>query len=134
MTPAVEASVDIPRPTPPPTPWAVTRHTGPVRFRCRLGHAGGERIRTRRLPDPEAVEVRAGMSLAELGGLPTVVDLVTAGKALGLGRTKTYELAQAGEFPCRIIRVGKKYLVPTPELLALLGYQYGVRRTESEGE
>ncbi|WP_345438122.1 DNA-binding protein [Actinoallomurus vinaceus] len=67
--------------------------------------------------------VRAGMSLAELGGLPTVVDLVTAGKALGLGRTKTYELAQAGEFPCRIIRVGKKYLVPTPELLALLGYQ-----------
>ena len=63
------------------------------------------------------------MSLAELGGLPTVVDLVIAGKALGLGRTKTYELAQAGEFPCRIIRVGKKYLVPTLELLDLLGYQ-----------
>ena len=74
------------------------------------------------------------MSLTELGELPTVVDLVTAGKALGLGRTKTYELAQTGDFPCRIIRVGKKYLVPTPELLALLGYQHGARRPDSEGE
>jgi hypothetical protein len=52
------------------------------------------------------------MSLAELGELPTVVDLVTAGRALGLGRTKTYELAQAGEFHCRITRAGKKYLCP----------------------
>jgi hypothetical protein len=74
------------------------------------------------------------MSLAELGELPTVIDLVTAGRALGLGRTKTYELAQAGEFPCRIIRVGKKYLVPTPEILALLGHPGGARRPESEGE
>lgn len=62
------------------------------------------------------------MSLAELGELPAVIDLVTAGRALGIGRTKSYELAQSGEFPCRTIRVGKRYLVPAPELLALLGY------------
>lgn len=74
------------------------------------------------------------MSLAELGELPAVVDLVTAGKVLGIGRTKSYELARSGEFPCRILRVGKAYLVPTPELLALLGYPGGARRPESEGE
>lgn len=65
--------------------------------------------------------VKAGLSLAEVGRLPAVVNLVTAGQALGLGRTKTYELARTGEFPCRIIRAGKTYLVPTAELLVLLG-------------
>lgn len=74
------------------------------------------------------------MTLAELGDLPAVIDLVTAGRALGLGRTKTYELAQTGAFPCRIIRVGKKYLVPTPELLDLLGYPGGSHRPEPAHE
>jgi hypothetical protein len=74
------------------------------------------------------------MSLAELGELPAVIDLVTAGKALGLGRTKSYELARSGDFPCRILRVGNTYRVPTPELLTLLGYSGGARRPELEGE
>ncbi len=74
------------------------------------------------------------MTLAELGELPVVIDLVTAGKALGLGRTKSYELAQAGQFPCRIIRVGRNYLVPTPELLTLLGYPAAAARTEPGNE
>jgi hypothetical protein len=65
--------------------------------------------------------VKGGLSLADVQRLPAVVDLVTAGQALGLGRTKTYQLAQAGEFPCRLIRVGRSYLVPTAELLSLLG-------------
>lgn len=72
------------------------------------------------------------MSLTELGELPPVIDLVTAGTALGLGRTKSYQLAQTGEFPCRVIRVGKRYLVPTPELLKLLGYTAHPRNTEGE--
>lgn len=67
------------------------------------------------------VVVRDGMTLAEIGGLPVVTDLVTAGRALGMGRTKAYELARAGEFPCPVIRVGKSYLVPTAGLLTLLG-------------
>jgi hypothetical protein len=74
------------------------------------------------------------MSLAELGELPAVIDLVTAGRALGIGRTKTYELARAGEFPCRVLRIGRTYLVPTPELLTLLGYPSGVRRPDTEGD
>jgi len=65
--------------------------------------------------------MNGGLSLAELLALPAVTDLVTAGKALGLGRTRSYQLAQAGEFPCRLIRVGKTYQVPTAELLTLLG-------------
>lgn len=34
---------------------------------------------------------------------------------------KAYELARAGEFPVRIIRVGAGYHVPTAELLKVLG-------------
>jgi hypothetical protein len=62
-----------------------------------------------------------GLSVADVQHLPAVVDVVTAGRALGLGRTKTYQLARTGQFPCRVIRIGKTYLVPTAELLALLG-------------
>jgi hypothetical protein len=62
-----------------------------------------------------------GFTLAELQQLPATVDLLTAAKALGLGRTKAYELAKKGEFPCRVIRVGASYLVPTAELFKLLG-------------
>lgn len=61
------------------------------------------------------------LSLADIDALPVVMDVVTAGKVLGLGRTKSYELAKADQFPCRLIRVGKSYLVPTADLLTLLG-------------
>lgn len=61
------------------------------------------------------------LTFDQLHALPTVVDLMTAARALGIGRTKAYHLANTGEFPCRIIRVGKSYHVPTAELLTLLG-------------
>lgn len=61
------------------------------------------------------------LTMAELMALPSVTDLVSAGKALGVGRTRSYELARAGQFPCRVIRVGKTYRVPTASLFALLG-------------
>ena len=61
------------------------------------------------------------LTLANLLALPAVTDLVTAGKALGIGRTTSYELVRAGRFPCQVIRVGKNYRVPTAGLLALLG-------------
>jgi len=61
------------------------------------------------------------LTLAEIVDLPAVTDLVTAGRALGLGRTKAYELARAGQFPCPVIRAGKNWMVPTAGLLTLLG-------------
>jgi D-serine deaminase-like pyridoxal phosphate-dependent protein len=65
--------------------------------------------------------VTRGLTLAEVSALPAVIDLVTAGRALGLGRTKAYQLARAGQFPCPVIRAGKTYLVPVVGLLDLLG-------------
>ena len=61
------------------------------------------------------------LTLAEIAGLPAVTDLVTAGRALGIGRTRAYELARAGQFPCPVIRAGGTWRVPTAGLLALLG-------------
>ncbi len=49
------------------------------------------------------------------------VDLMTAARALGLGRTKAYELARREQFPCRVIRIGETYRIPTAGLLELLG-------------
>ena len=54
-------------------------------------------------------------------GLGTTIDVETAGAILGIGRSKSYELAKAGEFPVRVLRIGRRYLVPTPALLDLLG-------------
>ncbi|GAA1575774.1 hypothetical protein GCM10009827_117080 [Dactylosporangium maewongense] len=53
--------------------------------------------------------------------LPATVDIETAGAVLGIGRSKSYELAKAGQFPVRVLRIGRRYLVPTNLLLKLLG-------------
>ena len=61
------------------------------------------------------------LTFEQLRSLPTTVDLMTAARALRIGRTKAYELARAGRFPCRVVRVGAGYLVPTAGLLDVLG-------------
>lgn len=62
-----------------------------------------------------------GMKLHEIIELPVVVDLTTAGRAWRLGRTKSHELARAGDFPCRVLRVGSQYRVTRTDLLTSLG-------------
>jgi len=62
-----------------------------------------------------------GMTLAELLAMPVTVDIGTASRALGLGRSTGYVLARRGEFPCRVLRVGGSYRVPTAELFRVLG-------------
>ncbi|MGW2307786.1 helix-turn-helix transcriptional regulator [Actinomadura luteofluorescens] len=57
---------------------------------------------------------------AELAELPTVVDINTAARALGLSRTYAYQLAKQNQFPCKILRIGTRYRVPTAALQALL--------------
>lgn len=64
-----------------------------------------------------------GFTREELLALPAIVDISTAAKAMKLGRSTAYELARRDEFPCRIIRVGGSYRVPTAELLRLLGIE-----------
>ncbi len=56
-------------------------------------------------------------------GLGSTTDVETAGAILGIGRSKSYELAKSGEFPVRILRIGRRYLVPIPSILTLLGVQ-----------
>lgn len=68
------------------------------------------------------------MPISELNTLPAIVDLLTAARALGLGRTKAYELARRGEFPCPVFRVGDTYRVPTIALLELLGIPTVIRQ------
>jgi hypothetical protein len=62
------------------------------------------------------------LTIDDLHGLPVTVDLMTAARALGIGRTKAYQLARAGQFPCRIIRIGDLYRVATADLIRLLGF------------
>jgi hypothetical protein len=50
-----------------------------------------------------------------------VIDLPTAGRIFGLGRSLTYDLARTGDFPCRVIRIGSRYRVPVAGILAALG-------------
>ncbi|MGW1281637.1 hypothetical protein ACWD4V_32390 [Streptomyces tsukubensis] len=62
-----------------------------------------------------------GMSREELLALPVAVDLDTSNRALGLGRSKGYELAKRGAYPCKVLRLGNAYRVVTADLLNLLG-------------
>ena len=62
-----------------------------------------------------------GPTLDDLRHLPPVVDLLTAARMLGIGRTSAYNLARQEKFPCRVIRVGSSYRVPTADLCRLLG-------------
>jgi hypothetical protein len=60
---------------------------------------------------------------AAIRQLGMTTDVVTAGDILGIGRTKAYELAKADEFLVKIVRVGRRYFVPTTSLLDLLDVQ-----------
>jgi hypothetical protein len=62
-------------------------------------------------------------------GMTTDVD--TAAAILGIGRTLAFELAKADRFPVRLLRLGRRVLVPVPDLLRFLGA--GDPQVPSEG-
>lgn len=64
--------------------------------------------------------VRTGLTRGELLALPAAVDVETAARAFGIGRTTAYALAKANEFPCKVVRAGKAYRVITQDLLRVL--------------
>jgi hypothetical protein len=57
----------------------------------------------------------------DLTKLPPTVDIITAARILGVGRTVAYELVREGTWPTPVIHLGRKIRVPTAPLLALLG-------------
>lgn len=61
------------------------------------------------------------MTEDEVYALPVVVDLPTAARALGLGRSAAYELVRAGQWPTPIVRLGRLIKIPRSGLLEVLG-------------
>jgi excisionase family DNA binding protein len=60
------------------------------------------------------------LTLDQVRELPPAIDLMTAARVLGIGRTKAYELARAGEFPVHVVRIGDLYRVSTADLLRFI--------------
>jgi predicted DNA-binding transcriptional regulator AlpA len=60
----------------------------------------------------------------DIAALGPTVDLATAATMLGIGRTVSYELVRTGQFPVRILRIGRLIRVPTAPLLQLLGIEH----------
>lgn len=59
-------------------------------------------------------------SREEIHALGVRTDLETAASVWGIGRTRAYELARAGEFPSPLVRIGTRYVaLVTPMLHAL---------------
>ncbi|HEX8001573.1 MAG TPA: hypothetical protein VF519_02645 [Mycobacteriales bacterium] len=61
------------------------------------------------------------MTTDDLRSLPPVLDVPTAGRLLGLGRSAAYDLILAGAWPTPVLRLGRRLRIPTAPLLALLG-------------
>jgi Helix-turn-helix domain len=59
-------------------------------------------------------------TISELRNGPPMVDLLTAAAAIGISRTRAYELARQGKFPVALRRVGTTYRVPVSGLLRYL--------------
>ena len=57
----------------------------------------------------------------QLRSLPVSFGIEVAGRAFGLGRTKTHEMARAGTFPVRVLRIGSQYRVTRADLFRALG-------------
>jgi hypothetical protein len=61
------------------------------------------------------------LTASEVRALPAVVDVVTAGEILGIGRSVAYELVRTDRFPTPVLRVGRQIKIPTAYLIDLLG-------------
>ncbi|MBC9005735.1 helix-turn-helix domain-containing protein [Micromonospora aurantiaca] len=59
-------------------------------------------------------------AVRELG---VTTDVETAAAILGIGRTTAYALARNNQFPVRLLRVGRRYLVPVQAILNLLAME-----------
>jgi len=72
------------------------------------------------------------MNRTELDELPPVLDVPTAAKVLGIGRSLAYDLVRRGEWPTTVLHIGKLIKIPSGPLLALVDAP-GTRRTEGQG-
>jgi hypothetical protein len=59
------------------------------------------------------------VTIEEALRLPPTLTVPQAGKVLGLGHYAAYDAVKRGEIP--VLRFGRRLIVPTPALLAMLG-------------
>ena len=81
-------------------------------------------------PPPAAVphrrhRTRTEWTAQEVRALGVQTDIATAGSIFGLSRTQAYVAVNNGLFPVPVIKVGRRYLVPTAPILRLLGLDPG---------
>jgi len=69
---------------------------------------------------PHQVQARRRWTADAVRVLGMTTDVTTAGEILGIGRSKAYELAKNGQFPVKVLRIGRRYLVPVASLMKLL--------------
>lgn len=62
-----------------------------------------------------------GTPRASIDTRPRAVTMSAACRELGISISLGYELAAAGTFPCRIVRAGRRIVVPRAELDRILG-------------
>jgi hypothetical protein len=65
------------------------------------------------------------MTHAELLALPVSFPLDVANHALNLGRTTGFSMAKQGEYPIRVLRLGRQYRCTRYDLLRYLGVEAG---------
>lgn len=61
------------------------------------------------------------MNIEEFDALPVSIGIPVACRVLDISPSSGYALAKAGKFPCRVIRVGSRYVVPTAGLREVMG-------------
>lgn len=67
----------------------------------------------------------APVTFDDLARLPVVLDLPTAARLLGIGRTAAYETVRDGRWSTPVIRLSsRKIRVPSAPLLDLLGVDW----------
>ncbi len=71
-------------------------------------------------------------SSLDLSALGPTLDIPTAARLLGCGRSLAYELARRDQFPCRVLRLGRRYVVPTADLLRVLGVPTGTDSADQQ--
>jgi len=68
-------------------------------------------------------------TLAEVRNWPPTVDVETAAAAIGVSRSTAYEAIRSGNFPVKVVIVGRRRLVITATLVALLEGDAGALAT-----
>ncbi len=70
---------------------------------------------------PAGPNQRRAWTPDDVRALGLTTDLETAAEIIGIGRTLAYELAKNQAFPVRLLRLGRRVVVPVPDLLRYLG-------------